>query len=262
MSDSNLYFGHGEVWLGIRDQDTGLVSNYDIALPEVDSLKLSIATENVVHESKRESVASDILDIVRKITMTGEMVVATHTTQLLAAWTYGDQVTVAGGAFLAAAGIFPTGLVVGGRYPVPGGRKNLSSFTIVDSTGSPVTLTLGTHYTVDLDAGIVTILSLTTLTQPLKAAGTEAAGTGVAGIKTRQFERGLRFKGINIADNDKSCIVDLYKIQIAPASEWGLLNDGSEVNKYTIPFKVLKDTARDPASEFGQYFFYKEVDEA
>lgn len=262
MSDTNYYFGHGEAWLGVRNNSTGVVTNYDIPLPEIDSLKISIATENVTHESKRQSVASDDLDIVRKITVTGEMVVAVHSPAMLAMYLYGSVTTIAGGSFIASAAIFPSGLVVGGRYPIPGNRKNISSLVITDSTGSPVTATLGTHYNVDLAAGIITILDLTGLTQPLKAAGSEAAGSGVAGLTARQYERAMRFKGINIADNDRSYIVDFYKLQIAPASEWMLLNDGSDVNKYTVPFKVLKDTTKDPASENGQYFLAKEVTES
>jgi hypothetical protein len=53
--------------------------------------------------------------------------------------------------------------------------------------------------------------------------------------------QGMRFKGINLANNNAIEIVDIPKIQISPAASWGLLNDGNDVNKYEISFEILED---------------------
>lgn len=261
FSDTNYYYGHGQVWLGTRTL-AGAVLNYDIPIPEVDSLKITLTEKNATHTSKRESLESDDLDITIGISASGELICSTHTMEMLALYLYGTVATVAGGAFIASAAIFPSGLVVGGNYPVPGARTNLSSFSIIDSTVSPVTATLGQHYSVDLHSGVVTILDLTGLTQPLKAAGTEAAATAVGGMTGRQYERVLLYKSLNVADGDKKGTLKIHKIKVSPASEWGLINDGSEVNKYTIPFKILKDTTIDPATATGQYFLWKQAIDA
>lgn len=261
MSDTNYYYGHGEGWLGVRNS-TGGVSNFDLPLPEMDELSISIATEKVEHMSKRSSLASKDLSIVSSMSGTGKMVVSVHDPDLLKIYLFGNESSVVGGAFLAAAAVFPTGIAVGQRLPIPGYRKNISSLVIKDSAGSPATLTLGTHYTIeDADAGIVKFgpSSLAGFTQPFTAAGVEGAGTAVGLLTQRQYERWLRFKGINIADGDKSCIVDLYKIQIEPAKEWMLLNSGNEPNKYEIGFELLKDDTKLASATLGQYGDYKEA---
>lgn len=261
MSDTDYYFGHGEAWLGTRTS-AGAVSSFDIPLPEIDELSFSIATEKVEHMSKRASIASKDLSIVKSVALNGKIVCSVSTADLLKMYLYGNKLTIAGGSFIASAAIFPSGIAVGDILPIPGGRKNITGLSIVDSTGSPVTLTLGTHYEItDAAAGLVKFLDVTSnsVAQPFKAAGTEGAGTGVQLLTQRVYERYLRFKGINIADNDKSVIVDLYKCQIEPAKDWTLLNSGNEVNKYEIGFECLKDTNIVGTSVLSQYGNYKET---
>ncbi len=260
MSDTNFYYGHGQGWLGRRNS-SGNVIDFDIPLPEMDELTITLATEKVEHMSKRESLASKDLSIVSSMSGTGKMVVSVHEPDLLAMYLFGETSSVTGGSFLAANAIFPTGVAVGDRLPIPGSRKHISSLVIKDSAGSPVTLTLGTHYTIeDADAGIIKFgpSSISGFTQPFTAAGTEGASTAVGLLTTRQYEKWLLFKGINIADGDKACIVDLYKIQIEPAKEWMLLNSGNEPNKYEIGFELLKDSTKSSTSALGQYGNYRE----
>jgi hypothetical protein len=260
MSDTNYFYGHGRAYGGVRTS-AGLVSNYDLDFTEVESLSLNFAADMVEHESKRESIASVDLRFARKIAGTGTLIFNVHNTTMLALGFWGTPGTVAGGAFTAIS--FPTGLVVGGRYPIPGNRRNITSLVLIDSTGSPVTLTLGTHYSADLHAGVITILALTgpTVVQPIIAAGSEGAGVSVGGLTQRIYERRLLYSGINLADNDKRCSVDLYKVQFDPAKDLQLINSGNEVNKYELGFSILKDTTVDPANANGQYFLYKEVNE-
>lgn len=259
MSDTNYYYGHGEGWLGVRNS-SGIVTDFDIPLPEMDELSLSFATEKVEHTSKRQSLSAKDLSVVSMMSGNGKMVCSVHSTDLLKVYLFGTTATVVGGAFIAANAIFPTGVSVGDRLPIPGGRKNISSLVIKDSAGSPATLTLNTHYQIeDADAGIIKFLNLAAFTQPFTAAGAEGAGSAVGLLTQRVYERYLRFKGINLADGDKSCIIDLYKIQIEPAKEWTLLSSGNEPNKYEIGFELLKDTTKAISATLGQYGDYKEA---
>ena len=63
---------------------------------------------------------------------------------------------------------------VGGAAPVPGDRyflahPKVSSLVVIDSAGTPATLTLGTHYTADTDFGALQFLDTTGFTAPFKA---------------------------------------------------------------------------------------------
>lgn len=257
MSETNYYFGHGKGAIGTRNTTTGAPGIFDIELAEIDEISLSVSTEKVEHMSKRLSIASKDLSVVKSMAMVGKIVTSISTTALLKLGLYGSTATVAGGSSAATA--YASGLAVGDIVAHPSGKTRLTSIVLTDSTGSPVTLTLGTHYEVyDAAAGLIKILDLTSLTQPLKIAATEAAGTSVGFMTQRIFERCLWFSGINIADNDKPCIVKLHKMQISPFKEWTLLNSGNEVNKYEFEFECLKDNLLAPDATLGQYGSYTE----
>lgn len=253
------YYGHGQAWLFSRTAGGNVaVGGADaLSLPEIDSLSISLTKESLEHISKRDEIASKDLKRTRYLTGTGKMTVAQHTADLLKLHLFGTKSTVAGGSITAEA--FPTGIVAGDIVDLPNGRTNLSTFTsIVDSAGSPATLVNGTDYEVDADAGVVKFLVVSGFTQPFKVNGTEAAGTGVGLFKQRLFHKWLRFKGINLANDDSIVVVDLYKVDVEPANEWMLLNDGSDVNKYEINFELLKDTTKSSSDTFGQFGRYRE----
>lgn len=250
------YYGHGQAWLGNRTAG-GAVDNFDISLPEIDSLSVSLTKESIEHISKRNSLAVKDLKVTRYVSATFSMVVAQHTADLLALHLFGTKAARAGGTITAEA--FPSGIVAGDIMPFPGDRVKLSAFTsIVDSAGSPATLTDGTHYEKDIDAGVAKFLDVSGFTQPFKLNGTEEAGTGVGLFKQRQYHKWLRFKGINLADSDAIVVVDLYKVDVEPANEWMLLNDGSDVNKYEITGELLLDTTKSSSATFGQFGRYAE----
>lgn len=256
---AEYYYGHGQAWLGDRTAG-GLVDNFDVSLPEIDSMSISLTKESIEHVSKRDSIAFKDLKVTRMVSGSGKIVCAQHNAEILKTYLYATKTAITGGAFVAANAVFPTGIVAGDIMPIPNDRTNLSALTsIVDSAGSPATLVLGTDYEVNLNAGVVKFLNVGGYTQPFKAAGTETAGSGVGIFMQRTQLKWCRFSGINIANNDEAVVIDLYKVDIEPASEWTLLNDGADVNKYEIAFELLKDTTKSSSATFGQYGRYREV---
>jgi len=256
---SNLYFGHGEAWLGIRNA-SGQVTEFAISLPQINSLSIELTRETIEHVSKRTAVAGKDLKVTRMVGASGKMSCSTHTKELLAQYLYGEVVAVSGGAFTANANVFPSGITSGQILPLPNNRTHVSSLVITDSAGAPATLALGTNYEiVDPDAGLIKFLNITGFTQPFKAAGTEAPGANVSVLTRRVLERWLRFKGINIANDDKIVVVDLYRCQFEPASDWKLLNDGSDVNSYELNFEALIDPTKPATDPLGQYGRYREL---
>lgn len=246
------YYGHGQAWLGERTTG-GLVDTFDVSLPEIDAVTLSLSKESVEHISKRDSLAFKDLKVTRMVTASGSIRCSQHTAAILAQYLFGTATAIAGGSISAVA-FENTAIAQNEIVPFPGDRTNLSTFTsIVDSAGSPATLVNGTDYLVDADAGVVKFLNVAGFTQPFKLNGTEAAGTGVGIFKQRSFSKWIRVKAINLADNDAVEVIDLYKCDIEPANEWQLINDGNEVNSYEIPFELLKDTTKSSSATFGQY---------
>lgn len=247
---STYFYGHGEAWFG--DSVAGAMPiNMNTPVVQIDGLEISFAAERIEHISKRQSVARKDLKIVRFISGSGKLTCSSQTIALLKTYLFATQTTVTGGAFAATA-FADTTLAVGDYAPIPGNRTKISSLVLTDSAGGPATLTLGTDYEADADAGMVKILNLGSYVQPFKAAGNEAAGTALNLAATQPGNKGFRFKGINIANSNAIEIVNLPKIDFDPTTAWTLVGDGNEVNKYELNFEILEDTAN-AVYPFGQY---------
>ena len=247
----SYYYGHGQLWLG--DAVAGsMPSSFDKDIAEIDSLEITLAAEFIEHTSKRTSIAKKDLRVLRMISGQGKLTCAQHSVNILKTYLYASQSTITGGAFSATA-FTKNPSVVGDILPIPGAKSKISSLVITDSNVSPVTGVLGTDYEADADAGVIMVLSISSLTtQPWKAAGTEAAATADNIFQSTPALQGMRFKGINLANNGAIEVLDIPKIQIAPATSWGLVNDGNDVNKYEINFEILEDGSNLTYS-FGRY---------
>lgn len=256
---SNYCYRHGQAWIASR-QTSGAPDTFSfMPLPEVDTLSISFSSEKITHVSKQASIASKDVSAVRMLDGTGSITLSEHSFDILKGAFYGTKGTIAGGS-VAATAFEKAVVVVGDIIPIPGEHVGASSIVLTDSTGSPVTLTLNTHYEiVSAAAGLIKILSLATLTQPLKAAYTHAAGTSVSFLSQRVFELSLRFTGVNILNNDQVENIMLYKIQLDPTSEYNVMGDGTEVNKVTLAFDILKDTTKSTSATWGQYGWVKQV---
>jgi len=122
---------------------------------------------------------------------------------------------------------------------------------LTDSTGTPVTLVKGTHYTVDEDFGAITFLSVATLTAPIKAAYTYGAVTDVGIFTAPLPERFLRLEGINTADSNKPVLVELYRVAFSPLKNLGLITD--DLNKFELEGSLLADSTKPYDATLGQY---------
>lgn len=130
---------------------------------------------------------------------------------------FGEKAADAGGS--ATAQPFPAGIVNGEKHLLPGRPLNVTSVTLVDSAATPATLVLDSDYSLDAEVGTVKFLDVTGFTQPFKASYTEGASTGVAIATKVTPEKYLLFRGINLADNEKSVVAEFYRTRIGPAKK-------------------------------------------
>lgn len=224
---------------------------------ELHNTELAITVANTLVEHKNtcnEVTQVDARDVV-ETTVTATATIDQVKGDVLAMAFGGETTTVTSGATFTAgaATTFPTALAVGDTVPIPGGYCNLSSLTITDSTGSPVTLTAGTHYTADLIAGTITILNLTSITQPLKAAGEENDAFDVTSIATEtKQERWMIFKGININDSNKYVVLQLHRASFDPVAVQ-VKNAGNDYSTFSFEPTLLSDDNAPMSSSFGKY---------
>jgi hypothetical protein len=131
----------------------------------------------------------------------------------------------------------------------------VSSLVVRDSAGTPATLVLDTHYTVEsLDHGMIQIKSLGAFTQPFKANYTYAQHTRVGFFTQPAPERYLRFEGINTEDNNAPMLVEFYRARLAPLAELPLITE--DMSKMEMTGGLLYDDFRASDTTLGQFGRY------
>lgn len=217
------------------------------------TFELEVSAEYAEHKNSSEVIRVRDARVAREQMAKLAMSIDTHDPEVLAMAVGGEVATDAGTSFSAKA--FPSGLAVGNIVPIPGNYTDLSSLTIVDSTGSPVTLVLGTHYSVDMDAGLITILSLTSITQPLKASGATTAGGKIISVSTKAtVEKFIRFVGTNY-DNTR-VMADIHRAQIPP-TKIPIKTDGNDFAKFDFAPELLADPSAPFSQAYGKYALVK-----
>lgn len=118
----------------------------------------------------------------------------------------------------------PSGLVAGDEVQLD--KRFTSSLVLTDSAATPATLVEGTDYEiVSAAGGIIKILDPIGLTQPFEAAYSYAAADSLAIFaNATPPERWIFFDGINTVTGNK-VILDLFRVQFDPVSDFGLIND-------------------------------------
>lgn len=252
-TDAPYFIGMGSILLADRDQTTGEPGTF-VDVGEVPQYEVMVEVEYKDNFETSGLISRQDAHIVYKQTAKMRIVMKEHTRANMALALYGTQVAEGTGAFAAVA--FPT-VVVGDVRKVPGDRTMLSGVTIVDSAGTPATLTLGTHYSIDLTYGLVTFINLASFTQPFKIAGSEAAGkTSVVMLNRRSQEKVLMFNGINIGDDDKKVQDVLYRVAFGPSSKFPGKVDNFAEYEYECAVLFDKTKGVDPTyGNFGRHRF-------
>lgn len=134
---------------------------------------------------------------------------------------YGTAIAVTAGT--ATDEVLPTGLVIGDVVALNHG--GISTLVVKDSTGSPVTLTPGTDYSIEsANGGTVKILNLGSFVQPFKASYAYTASADVTMFTSAPPERYLLLDGINTIDNSPVRL-RLYRTRFNPLTTLPLIND-------------------------------------
>lgn len=146
---------------------------------------------------------------------------------------------------------FATGAVVGDSLLLP--SKNVTAVAVRDSSGAPKTLPPA-QYDVDLFAGTITLLDLTTggpYVQPFKADYTPGAVNVVGAFKLLATEVYIRMDGINTDDGSR-CICDVFRNRLSPSRQMDFIND--DFNDFEVAGSVLADLTRSANSAGGQFY--------
>lgn len=257
MSTTNYHIGRGPLYIADRD-----ASGNPGALEDVGEVMISIEISKEYKDNftTRYEVNHKDAHVPVSQEVKGTLTLKERTAKTLQHILHGTKTAEAGGALTNQA--FPAGVAAGEEYPLPGFAGKVSALTIKDSAGGGgATLTLGTHYTVDLTYGRVKFLDVTGFTQPLKANFTNAAAVRNSILTKRVVNKYLRFEGINVGNNDGPTrfLAELYNCTLHPAQKDDLKSE--DYATYEISFECLVDPNKSAAdTEFGQYGSYLALD--
>jgi len=244
-----MYFsGQGKVFIAERDSTTGQPKSFRF-VGNVPELKVSLAVEQLEH--KESTSGARLLDfrMTKEKKCNLQFVLEDFTAENLEMGMYGTTSVL--GAATVTAEEFPDDLVAGDFVRLA--NPKVSAVVIKDSAGSPVTLTLDTHYRIaSADFGTIEILNVASFTQPFTAAYSAAAGgQNVAMFTQPSKERWIRFEGLNTADENKPVLIELYRSLLDPQKEFSPISD--ELLKMDLEGAVLYDPTKVADAVLGQF---------
>lgn len=114
--------------------------------------------------------------------------------------------------------------VVGDVFVLP--NLGVSNLVLTDSkTGTPVTLEEGKHYTFDAQFSRGEWLNVEGLKTPVKVAYTHKASVTLDAMGEAAQAWGLRFEGLNTADDNTPVLIEIPKTDINPAKTLDLITE-------------------------------------
>lgn len=242
---TSLFSSQGVVQLGKRDANGAVKSYFDVGNAPKISVSLSTETEEITESTSGQRLPLARLEKKRS----AEVSLDLHnfdkrTIELLLR---GEQTSAIAGTVTAEA--MPAAMVAGDIYRTA--KAFISSVVITDSTATPITVAT-TDYSLDLDAGLIRLLSVTGYVQPLKVAYSYAGADFNAMFTAAQAEYTLMFSGVNTADSNKPVLVDLYRVVFDPAENVDFISENANV--FTLKGSLLVDSTKDAAdTTLGQF---------
>jgi hypothetical protein len=248
MADDSFYFyGRGKVDFCTRTA-AGKIESM-IFVGNVPQLEVKFQIESVEHVESQTGKGLTDLRFQNKTMGNMTCVLEDFNRENLARAYYGQSTSVIGATVTGEPVIAKKG------FRVPLNNVGLSAFT---SLG---TLVNGTDYIVDLDSG--------TIEFPTAGAAVDATSYAAAYVYSKYDNLSaftapnkniwVRFNGLNLADEERPVIVDLFKVNFDPAEMLSLIQNGNDIAQLTLNGSVLRDSLQPRTGPGGQFMRWRRV---
>lgn len=241
------FFGQGKVDAALRD-----VSGNPLAfrwLGDTSSLKVSLSTEKLDFKESHTGQKGLAKSFTIGKSANVEATLMELTKENLALTLHGTASALAGSTVTGET--LPADLKVGDKARLK--NPKVSAFTLKDSTsGTPKSLVEGTDYQLNADYGSVEILNIGTFVQPFVAAYTAGTAENVSMFTEQPKDLWLRYEGINLAQEGRKCLVELYKVSFDVLKELMLIND-KDLTGMDISAGIQVDSTKPATGDLGQY---------
>lgn len=130
----------------------------------------------------------------------------------------------------------------------------VSDLVITDSNGTPATID-PEHYEYD-DFGELLFLTLPDSpapTDPLLASYSHSEYSQAAFLNGTRSDIALRFKGVNLAEENKKVLLELYRVSPGLLQTLSMITSGNQLAQAPVEMEALLDTSKPAAGPLGQY---------
>ncbi|OPH36300.1 hypothetical protein [Moraxella equi] len=211
-------------------------------LGNLTALNIGISTETTKIKESKTGKRQDVLEIEKGKGVTVEMTMNEQTKNDVAL-AFQAEVTELEGRTVSDTPLAT--LKVGDKVKLDG--FNLSEVSLKDDNSKP--LEKGKHYTLDEKFGVLTVLSLDDIAQPVKATFTEGAmKSSVIFSLPANAEYYFLFEGVNSIDNKKMA-VELWRFKPSANGNMGFINE--ELGELQINGSCLADTKKQEDAKLG-----------
>lgn len=148
----------------------------------------------------------------------------------------------------------PTGIVAGDVWFAGGKQQNetLTTLVITDTTPTtPLTLALGTNYTVDAVTGMITFINVGSFVQPFHLAYGYTRKAYVSILTAGVPEYNVTFVSLNKADALSKGKWELYRVRLNTVESLDGLPD--QIAEFTVTGAVLIDNTKTAGGSQGQF---------
>jgi hypothetical protein len=226
-------------------------------------LEIGIAEERVQNFNSRGRFKVKDLDIPIQADVTAKIKLKEASLANFALFTAGKVESSAGGSAVDLPLDALQAVAIGDEVLIPGYPTNISALVIKDSAGSPLTLTLNTHYTADLKNGTVKFLAIPG-TQPYKFSYTEPARSWVSIVRADGLGKAyqLLVTGENAGANYEKTRVILWKIIPGPSQAVSVKDaDANDVAGFELELGPVADLTKSEAAAnpLGQYGVWEAI---
>lgn len=244
--NESYYYGQGKVELA-EIMPNGSLGPH-VWIGDVSELSGSLSQTPVNHRESYSGIKAKVREFFLETEMSWSATLHQLDVDNIARFTQGKIVTSAGSTVTGEA--FPPGLDVGDVVTLE--HPGVSDLVIIDDDDDPLD---PEHYTADV-FGDVTILSLPddpSPDQPFSASYTYAATRQVALLAEGRKEYALRYRGINLAENNRPVIVELYKLSPSLLQTLSVISSGNQLAGAPVTFTTLLDTSKPATGDLGQF---------
>ncbi|QLV87853.1 hypothetical protein HV265_13095 [Citrobacter sp. RHBSTW-00678] len=238
VNQDNYYYGQGKVYLSARD---GSRRGNWRWIGDVSALNVALTYDQQISKVSR---AGSLLQANRAITSRNGSLTATWhnlSADNLSILLYGERYQYrqnwVGDEEL------PDGIVAGDRVCLE--FQNVRDVTLSG-------LTENEDFTIDADWGAIEFLK-TPSVQPVFASYDYASYQAVPVLTSAPGEFALRYESINLAENGRKILVELYRINIDPVGVLDLINTSNTLTGLDTTSLILPDLQKPRSQQLGMF---------